>query len=172
MKNKNGFTLVELLAVIALIAVLSIIAVPNILKMFNKSTEETMTVQENQVLDAANLFIRDFCTRPLASTRGQCSDNVFKAKNNKRFVCTTTLQEKEVVTAAGSSGSPYLGKIYFKGNVPCKGFVIYDVEDEYSTYQHGKTYLQCKDNSYVTEGINNFEVEGSNQKVLAYCGGE
>ena len=34
MKNK-GFTLVELLAVIAILALLVIIALPNVLKMFN-----------------------------------------------------------------------------------------------------------------------------------------
>ena len=33
MKNRKGFTLVELLAVIAILALLVIIALPNILKM-------------------------------------------------------------------------------------------------------------------------------------------
>ena len=36
MKNNKGFTLVELLAVIAIMAILLIIALPNVLKMFNK----------------------------------------------------------------------------------------------------------------------------------------
>ena len=34
-KNKNGFTLVELLAVMAIIAMISIIAVPNVIKIMN-----------------------------------------------------------------------------------------------------------------------------------------
>ena len=34
--SKKGFTLVQLLAVIAILAVLVIIALPNVLKMFNK----------------------------------------------------------------------------------------------------------------------------------------
>lgn len=33
--KKQGFTLVELLAVIAIMAILVIIALPNVLKMFN-----------------------------------------------------------------------------------------------------------------------------------------
>ena len=35
--SKKGFTLVELLAVIAILAILVIIALPNILKMFNNA---------------------------------------------------------------------------------------------------------------------------------------
>ena len=34
--NKKGFTLVELLAVIAILALLIIIALPNVLEMFNR----------------------------------------------------------------------------------------------------------------------------------------
>lgn len=35
--NKRGFTLVELLAVIAILALLVIIALPNVLSMFNNA---------------------------------------------------------------------------------------------------------------------------------------
>ena len=35
--NKKGFTLVELLAVIAIVVILVVIAIPNILKMFNSN---------------------------------------------------------------------------------------------------------------------------------------
>lgn len=41
MKRKNGFTLVELLAVIAILAILIIIALPNILKMFNNAKKNS-----------------------------------------------------------------------------------------------------------------------------------
>ena len=36
MNNKKGFTLVELLAVIAILDILVIIALPNIIKMYTK----------------------------------------------------------------------------------------------------------------------------------------
>ena len=39
MKRKNGFTLVELLAVIAILAILVIVAMPNILGMFNEAKQ-------------------------------------------------------------------------------------------------------------------------------------
>ena len=38
--NKKGFTLVELLAVIAILALLVIIALPNVLSMFNNAKKD------------------------------------------------------------------------------------------------------------------------------------
>lgn len=40
MKNKDGFTLVELLAVIAILALLVILALPNVISMFNQAKKE------------------------------------------------------------------------------------------------------------------------------------
>jgi prepilin-type N-terminal cleavage/methylation domain-containing protein len=39
--KKKGFTLVELLAVIAILAILVLISMPNIIEIFNKSKEES-----------------------------------------------------------------------------------------------------------------------------------
>ena len=43
--NKKGFTLVELLAVIAILAILVIIALPNVLKMFNNAKKNAFLVE-------------------------------------------------------------------------------------------------------------------------------
>ena len=48
MKNK-GFTLVELLAVIAILALLVIIALPNVLKMFNQAKKDTFLTEAKTV---------------------------------------------------------------------------------------------------------------------------
>ena len=48
MKNK-GFTLVELLAVIAILAILVIIALPNVLKMYNTSKKNIFLVEAKEV---------------------------------------------------------------------------------------------------------------------------
>ena len=52
MKNK-GFTLVELLAVIAILAVLVIIALPNIMSLFNESKKNSFTTELKQIHGAA-----------------------------------------------------------------------------------------------------------------------
>ena len=59
MKNK-GFTLVELLAVIAIMAILLIIALPNVLKMFNESKEKIFLTESKSVFkEAINQTIKD-----------------------------------------------------------------------------------------------------------------
>ena len=52
MKKKQGFTLVELLAVIAILAILIIIALPNILKLYNEA-QMKLFLQEAQNINKA-----------------------------------------------------------------------------------------------------------------------
>ena len=60
MKNNKGFTLVELLAVIAIMAILLIIALPNVLKMFNESKEKIFLTESKLVFkEAINQTIKD-----------------------------------------------------------------------------------------------------------------
>ena len=58
--NKKGFTLVELLAVIAILALLVLIAVPNVLGMFNKAKKDTfLTEAKNIFKESASKYISD-----------------------------------------------------------------------------------------------------------------
>ena len=47
--NKKGFTLVELLAVIAILALLVIIALPNVLKIFNQAKKDTFLTEAKNI---------------------------------------------------------------------------------------------------------------------------
>ena len=59
MKNK-GFTLVELLAVIAILAVLVIVAMPNVLGMFNQAKASSFATEVQKLMDTAiTTFTRD-----------------------------------------------------------------------------------------------------------------
>ncbi len=74
--NKKGFTLVEVIAVVAILALLAVIAVPNVVKLFNSGKKDTMTIQENQVLDAAKLYIEDYCRNPIDKSKlSYCNEN-------------------------------------------------------------------------------------------------
>lgn len=51
--KKKGFTLVELLAVIAILAILVIIALPNVLSMYNEARKNTFTTEVKEHYRAA-----------------------------------------------------------------------------------------------------------------------
>ena len=58
--NRKGFTLVELLAVIAILAILVLVAVPNVLGMFNKAKKDTfLTEAKNIFKESASKYISD-----------------------------------------------------------------------------------------------------------------
>lgn len=52
MKNK-GFTLVELLAVIAILAILVIVAMPNVIEMFNQAKLKTFATEVQKIMDTS-----------------------------------------------------------------------------------------------------------------------
>lgn len=56
MKRKNGFTLVELLAVIVILSILMIVAVPNALKMSSKVKEKSYLTKIENIENAAKLY--------------------------------------------------------------------------------------------------------------------
>ncbi len=53
MKSKKGFTLVELLAVIAILAILVVIALPNVIDMFQGAKKGTFKTEVQQVIRQA-----------------------------------------------------------------------------------------------------------------------
>lgn len=58
MKNKNrGFTLVELLAVVALIAVLSLIVIPSVSNLVNKNKSKLSSVTQKLIYSAAEAYL-------------------------------------------------------------------------------------------------------------------
>lgn len=59
MKNKKGFTFIELLAVIALIGVLVIIAIPTLLTVKNRINERLANTKKELLLSAAELYAQD-----------------------------------------------------------------------------------------------------------------
>ena len=59
--NKKGFTLVELLAVIAILAILVLVAVPNVLGMFNNAKKDTFATEtKDMVRIAQQQYLADF----------------------------------------------------------------------------------------------------------------
>lgn len=53
MKDNKGFTLVELLAVIAILAILVVIALPNVLDMFNSAKQNSFATEVQTIMKTA-----------------------------------------------------------------------------------------------------------------------
>ena len=61
--NKKGFTLVELLAVIAILAVLMLLVTPSVLKLFTEGKQSAFVTQVQSVWKAAeNQYVKDALT--------------------------------------------------------------------------------------------------------------
>ncbi len=57
MKNKGGFTLVELLAVIVILAIIAAIAVPSVAHVINNTKKDAKVAEAIQIVDAAKLYV-------------------------------------------------------------------------------------------------------------------
>ena len=83
--KRKGFTLVELLAVIAILALLVIIALPNVLKIFNQAKKDTF-------LTEAKTIYKEISKKYISETmRGNKVDNISNS-NNKLDVETNDLK--------------------------------------------------------------------------------
>lgn len=155
---KKGFTLVEILVVIAIISVLSIIAIPNFIESLNTASVGAMKTQENELVDAAKLFIEDYCRNPVGDTAGQCNNYSHNIKSTSITSKYTCLNELKLIK--------YIDDITFKGN-KCYGFVVYEKEANSKKYSNFSAYLQCGD-AYQTSGIGNIKDQSGNL-ILSKC---
>ena len=159
---KKGFTLIEILVAITIIGILAILIIPNIVDSFNEANSNTMKIQENQVLDAAKLYLEDYCRHPISSEyKNTCNSTkiLFKTSGNTEtsYICMNSIK------TAG-----YLeDDVLYGGTTKCDGFVTLENKSGTASYTNIKTYLKCG-NDYETEGINN-QVDSSNNKVITMC---
>jgi prepilin-type N-terminal cleavage/methylation domain-containing protein len=143
--KKRGFTLVELLAVIAIISILATIGVTAVIKVYNNSVKKTMIVQENNVAEASKSYLEDYCIDPLDNTY-KCPSS-YENNSEIRYICLSDLQDNE-------KGN-YVSKVNYK-NEDCKGIIIFSKNDD-GDYYNAKTYLYCdydtkdKKYNYVTD---------------------
>ncbi len=93
--NKKGFTLVELLAVIAILALLVIIALPNVLKMFNQAKKDTF-------LTEAKTIYKEISKKYISETMRGNKISIVSNDNNKLELESNDLKYKVKLNNDGS----------------------------------------------------------------------
>lgn len=124
--KKNGFTLVELLAVIVILAVISLITVPMVLNVIDKANRGALQDSAYGLVESANIYY---------------------AKNMDE------IEEHLVFNIDDSSQTSTTGKdLGFKGNVKSSGLVVITAEGKVSVCLVGSKYYAIKnlDESRVT----------------------
>lgn len=142
MKKKNGFTLIEIIGVVAILGILAVIATPAVVKTLNNNKLKTLKVAENNLADSANLFAQDFCNSPISSNhkkycKPDSKEDTDKARTvlqkdyNSYFICISDLKELEYF----SSDVKYEGK-------NCDGAVVF-IKNSKGKYTNATTYIKC-----------------------------
>lgn len=111
MKEKNGFTLVELLAVIVLLAILVLLALPNIIQVLNKAKENVFldevkniykTAQDQIIMDSMFDNGNGFYTNSLEER-----NNTLKISNGKNLKYCIVYDKKYNITHVSVSSLDY-----------------------------------------------------------------
>lgn len=97
MKNQQGFSLVELLIVVAIIAIIAAIAVPSLLTS-KSAANEASAIQGCRTIGGAEI--------------------AYAATNNQQYTDLTTLASGSFIDARFTQASGYNGYTYASGDIP------------------------------------------------------
>lgn len=118
MKNKKGFTLVELLAVITILGILVTISVVSVTSVINRSTENSYKTLEDEMVEAAKKYvvenIDNYTSPVLLSTlieNGYIKE--IKDPANKSKICDKTAS-KVTITVSGINDNKFTYKAHLK----------------------------------------------------------
>ena len=131
---KNGFTLIELLVVVGIIGLLLLIVIPSTIKIMDSSINNTMKIQENEIEDAAKLYLEDYCKTPIDDTK-VCTLNKSLVDGIVSYngeININILIENEYIGEVTLRDKTCIGRVIFTDSVP-------------------KVFLKCED-LYTSEG--------------------
>ena len=108
MKNK-GFTLVELLAVIAILAILVIIALPNVIKLYNDAKKDSFLTETKVVYkEAANKYISENMKGNKVSHINSENNTKLEMTGNKLKYCVLLNSDGSVNSLVTSNNNYYI----------------------------------------------------------------
>jgi type IV pilus assembly protein PilA len=108
--KKEGFTLVELLAVIAILAILIVIALPGILKMFNNAKKDIFVTEARSIVRSSEMHYFNNMSDYGGSKTYNLNDidDIPEIKINKNYSGIVTIKSTGKVELCVSNGDYYL----------------------------------------------------------------
>ncbi len=109
MRNRKGFTLVELLAVIAILAILVIIALPNVIRMFNEAKKSAFVIEAQTVYkETTKKFISELSKGNKLSTISSDDDTKLDMSGKELDYCVIMDNQGKVKKLAVGNDSYYI----------------------------------------------------------------
>ena len=143
-KNKSGFTLIELLAVIVIMSILAALLLPDAFDIFNNTFEKAMRIQEDNVTEAAKLYMQDFCLNPMEGNTCYFTSSLNKGTSSTGFRYYNGILPLETLISAD-----YIEPIVSNREDNCTGCVVITANTATGEMTY-KTYLSCGE-SYETQ---------------------
>ena len=124
-KNKKGFTLVELIVVIAIMAVLAGTVAGVTVTQLNKKTDDTNKIQAQKIATSISGLVLEDGSEYVKAASGSASDNNTPSENNTPAASTTDTFQK-VADLITELKTEFAGKEISNTKTPKKGeFGIY-----------------------------------------------
>ena len=134
LKNKKGFTLVELLAIVAILAIIMVLAAPSMTKQIAKKEETDQTILDEKIHNAAKIYAAKYYSEKIVNCTHTNRDNPCVAFDLNDLEQDGLINLKDKCSKKDSDGnemlknanSRYKIRIYIKNDN-----IFYDFADVY-----------------------------------------
>ena len=157
MKNKKGFTLVELLAVIAILAILVVIALPNVMGMFNSAKKNSFITEVQTLMSQSET---DYVTNTFGANSKSTLFTNDTSVNTTLFTGAAATHQQKTLSIQDGESKKYAIKVDKAGKIQ----TVKVIDGNFCFYVDG-TDLQKSD--VTPNGV--YEVSSSDNATLEAC---